>query len=72
MNYEAGEIVILNEEEYVIVSVLDCNQITYLYLTTMTKPIKVVLAKKIDDYTIEPLSSEEETQYLLARFNSVS
>ena len=70
MNFEAGEIVTLNEEEYVIISILECNKITYLYLTTITEPIKVVLARKIDDSTIETLTSEEEIKYLLSRFDN--
>lgn len=70
MNFEAGEIVTLNEEEYVIVSVLKCNKTTYFYLTTLTKPIRVVLARQLNEFTLETLTSQDEIDYLLTRFNN--
>ncbi|MBE6139102.1 MAG: hypothetical protein E7174_01160 [Firmicutes bacterium] len=69
--YEAGEIVLLDNEEYVIVSILECNKITYFYLTTLTSPIKVLLAKKVEEGVIETLGSKEENEYVLARFNNL-
>lgn len=70
--YEAGEIITLEETDYVIVSILECNKITYFYLTTLKTPIKVLLAKKNDDDTIDLISSKEEREYVLARFNSLN
>lgn len=70
--YEEGEIVVLDGEEYAIISILECNRTTYFYLTTLTSPIKVLLAKKVDDDTLETLSSKEEKEYVFARFNNLN
>lgn len=71
--YKNGEIVNINDEEYVIISSIPCNKITYLYLMTMNKPLKVMFAKQIDELgTIEKINSQEEKKYILSRFNTIN
>lgn len=71
--FQSGDIVDINNEEYVIVSIISCNKITYLYLATVNKPTKVLLAKQLDDNgSIQPINSKEEMEYVLSRFDSTN
>lgn len=71
--FESGDIVSINDIEYAIISIMPCNKITYLYLMSLTTPPKVLLAKQIDELgNIETIKSQEEKEYILARFNSIN
>ena len=70
--FQKGDIVNINEEEYVIVSIIPCNKVSYLYLMTLNKPLKVLFAKQVDELgTIETINSKEEKKYILSRFNTI-
>lgn len=72
MNYEQGEIVLIDNEEYIIVSIFNCNNINYIYLTSISKPSKILIAKLLNDGNIETLNDETEIEYVLSRFNSIN
>ena len=71
--FENGDIVEINNEEYIIVSFLPGNKINYAYLVMVKAPHKVLLVKQIGpSETFETVVSEEEKKYILSRFDSNS
>ena len=69
MNYEIGEIVLIDNVEYVIISIIEANFITYFYLKTITEPHKDLIVK-LENNELENVIDKEELQYVLSRFNT--
>ncbi len=71
--FKSGDIVNIDSSEYVIIAIVPCNKTAYLYLMTLNKPLKILLAKQIDELgTIETVVSQEEKKYILSRFNTIN
>ena len=68
MKTNVGEIIQLDEKEYVITNKLECNSITYVMLMSTTKPITVELCREIiEDEKLKMIyiSNAEEKKYIL-------
>ena len=61
----------VGDKEYVITSILECNQITYFYLISVDRPLNILLVKKLVDDNVETINSKEEKEYVLSRFNNI-
>lgn len=65
--YEIGEIVKIENEEYVLVSVMSLNGSLYYFLRTVKAPIKaLVLRKEEDSFTI--VTDKDEVAEVLSIF----
>lgn len=69
MNYEIGEIVLIDNQEYIILSIIEANFITYFYLKTASKPIKDLIVK-LENNELVSVVDKEELRYVLSRFNT--
>ena len=68
MKTNVGEIIKLNEKEYVVTNKLECNSITYVMLMSTTKPITIELCREIiEDEKLKMIfiSNTEEKKYIL-------
>lgn len=69
--FQKGDIVEINNEEYIIVAFLPCNKMNYVYLVTVNSPHKVMFVKQNEQSEIfETVVSEDEKKYILSRFES--
>lgn len=66
---EKGEIVIIDNKEYVILSLLNDDINTYIYLESVDSPKKLYIGKMTSIDNFETLSDREEIEKALIKFN---
>lgn len=66
---EKGEIVIIDNKEYVILSLLNDDINTYIYLESMDNPKKPYIGKMTSIDNFETLSDRAEIEKALIKFN---
>lgn len=66
---EKGEIVIIDNKEYVILSLLNDDINTYIYLESMDNPKKLYIGKMTSIDNFETLSDRAEIEKALIKFN---
>lgn len=70
MNIAKGEILILdNNKEYLILDIINCHKTEYVYLTTISKPIEILIGRKVEENGesyIDKVNDQEEIKYVLS------
>ena len=65
-----GEIVNLNDKEYVIVNKLKLHNIIYYFLITASKPVDIIIATESYDngeLVLKEISDNDELDYILSK-----
>jgi hypothetical protein len=71
MNINKGEVLVLdNGKEYLVVDTIVCHATEYAFLTTTSKPLEILIGKKVDDGNgnsyIDKVNDVEEIRYILS------
>lgn len=68
---EIGETVKLdNDKEYAVVNIMNLHNVRYVFLTTLTKPLELLLASekiKDDNIVLEEVKDNYELDYVLSQ-----
>lgn len=67
---EKGEIVIIDNKEYVILSLINDDLTTYIYLESLENPKKIYVGKMTGIDNFETLNDKEEIEKALIKFNN--
>ena len=68
---EIGEIVELNNKEYIVVNIMDLHNVRYVFLISNSKPLDIVIATekiKGEDIVLEEIKDNTELDYVLSKF----
>jgi len=68
---EVGEIVNLNNNEYIVVNTMNLHNVRYIFLISNFKPLNIIIAtEKIKDENIilEEIKDNLELDYVLSQF----
>jgi len=68
MNLENGEIILLNEKEYVCISNVKLENNNYFCLMSNFKPLEIKFAKELDNGQLEIINNKEQKENLLQLF----
>lgn len=66
---EKGEIVIIDNKEYVVLSLINDEINTYIYLESLDSPKKIYIGKMTEDLNFETLNNKDEIEKVLTKFN---
>lgn len=69
--FEKGEIVLIENEEYIILSIINDSSNKYIYLESIKKPKELIVGKLIGNEDVETLSDKKEIEYALTKFNEL-
>lgn len=65
-----GEVVNLNDTEYVIVNKINLHQITYYFLITVQKPVDIIIATEgyeNNELILKEIEDNDELDYILSK-----
>ena len=69
---EIGQIINLNNKEYIIINIMDLHNIKYVFLISNSKPLEVLIGtekEKDGNIVIEEVKDNDELDYILSRFS---
>lgn len=72
MNFESGEVIILENKEYICVANAEYENESYIFLMSNFKPTEIKFAKKIPneyDIQLEIINNKKEKEILLQLFS---
>lgn len=72
MNLESGEIIVIDNKEYICVSTTEYNGDLYIYLMSNFKPLEIKFARKLDtqdSINLEIINNSEQKEMLLELFS---
>lgn len=68
--FEKGEIVLIDNQEYIILSIINDNLGKYIYLESVNRPKEILVGKMTGPDSFDTLNNVNEIEYVLAKFNN--
>ena len=70
--FEIWEIVLIDNREYIILSLIDDNMKKYIYLESVNNPKEILVGKMTGPDSFDTLNNINEIEYALAKFNNIN